>query len=571
MAGRSDDAVWAAMRPVLHYDPRFGSGAAPKRRLIRIVLAGIGAVALGSAVGGWLIVVNPARYAATGWLLGLGVDGASPQDERAIAESDAVIDGIVKLVGARRLAPFCADCAAAVVKSDLRAAVPGSPQGIGSAAMLRLTAVHADPAVAAAMVDAAVTMDRQVWSGIHATGHAGLEDRLAQAQDALADTSKAAARVRAEAHVTVIGQDIAAAAGQAADIARRQGELRLRNAAAHAELAVVRAEQQATPATIQDSREVTTGDPWPETRSMLLQLRLERAHMAQLYTPDYPGLGELDRKIQTTEATIRQQAKGATAVTRDIRNPLLGALTAQAASLETETAGLAEQLAELDRQAAEAVAREAVLRRADARLTTLQGQAAAETAAVQQLSAGVAGQVQQDSLNVAALAKRHLLQPPMVAMVPWTGPRFAIAAGLAAGLLYALVAMLLTRRRRLRMQAAGEWAAPVPNVPRVDRAPVDVPPVALAIAADDFATRPEPAVGERAAPVQSLPPAERAPADVPPAALAIAADDFATRPEPASPEQAPVTLTGTLNAAAGMRIFALHREGGARSLPPPVP
>jgi hypothetical protein len=362
-AGQSRASIWHAARPVLVFDPEFLPPMRSRLRigigrfLCRTPVIWVGAVIVGAVVGGTMALTNPLVYSATGLLLGLGRDEMAAQGELAIIRSDEVMRGVVDRLGVLRVAPGCVGdgaaigCAVRAVQSRIQAQIVGDPNGIESSLMLRLTAIHPDPAIAVAMLDAAVAIDRKIWHAAHVADRAdALDPQLAAAQGALDQTLADVAGVRTQAHVTDIAQDLRQAAAEANMIARQDSDLRLRQVAVSAELKAAQSALQTTPETVLDSREVSSGDPGQDARTLLLQLKLQRAHMAQLYARDYPGLAELDHKIETVETAMKMQAKSTTSVTRDVRNPVLVVLSTKAAALVSENAGLVQQRQELQRQ-----------------------------------------------------------------------------------------------------------------------------------------------------------------------------------------------------------------------------
>jgi uncharacterized protein involved in exopolysaccharide biosynthesis len=448
---------------VLVYDPVLAQNR-PSRQgrgsggvLSRAPAIWLSALGLGAVVGGTLAFTNPLTYSATGLLLGVGTDDTRAQDERAIIRSGEVMRGIVERLGAARLAPACVReavrataCAAEAVKAQMDAQVVGDPNGIETGAMLRLTAIHADPVIAVGMLDAAVAIDRKIWQAAHRADRVdALVPQLAAAQSALDETAAETARIRAEARVTNIAQDLAQAAADTAAITRQDGELRLRQAAAGAELTAAQNALHTVPETVLDSREVSIGDAaTQDSRTLLLQLKLQRAHLTQLYARDYPGVAELDHKIETVETAMKTQAKSTTSVTRDVRNPVLAVLATKMASLWAESAGLVQQRQELQRQLSAASSREAALRDAERRLSALRQRQGVQEATVRQLTLSMANLRAQDVLSSDHLAERRLLQRPEAVVIPWTGLRAAALIGSVTGLLAGFGLSMLAWRRR---------------------------------------------------------------------------------------------------------------------------
>jgi uncharacterized protein involved in exopolysaccharide biosynthesis len=460
-----------AMPRELIYDPALASAAAggPRRRGMPVpggsfrqaAVPWIKAMVVGAAVGCAVALVRPAEYSATAVVIGPADSGGPVQDQLAVAQSDGVVEGVVDRVGAGRILeglgaplmrfwPACpagetaADCAAAATRRGLQVTAPGDAAG----SMLRITATHPSAAVAAAMVEAAAVVDRTLWRNARVIDRAAaLVPQLTEARNEIASARAEAAQIRADAGVTDLAQQMAAAIADVVDLARQKFKVQVRRSELDAELAVDRAALQAMPAMVLDSREVGSGDAARDTRALLLQLRLDRAHMAQLYAADYPGIAELDRKIATVESALKQQSLNTTPVTRDVRNPALGPLSAKVTALEAEAAGLVRQTAELARQAAPVEARADALRDAATRLAALQEQQGVEEAVVRQLSLQMASLQTEDTLMAARLDQRHLLQHPVATLVPWTGLQGGLAAGAMTAVLCGIAGSLAGRRR----------------------------------------------------------------------------------------------------------------------------
>ncbi len=111
--------------------------------------------------------------------------------------------------------------------------------------------------------------------------------------------------------------------------------------------------------------------PTVTTHNTLVQLQMDRAHMAQLYTTTYPPLQELDRKIAVLQTQINDK-RPLFQSTREDRNPALDFLTNHLLALRAEADALDHQLDELGKQAVVAGQRVADLRGADDLLHDLQ-------------------------------------------------------------------------------------------------------------------------------------------------------------------------------------------------------
>lgn len=446
------------------------SGIAWRRPIIWLC-----ACVIGIGVGGAMTWCNPLAYRATGLLLGLP-SGDALQEEVALIGSDDVMQAIVDQVGAARVAPKCPafhpECPIDAVRSQLQIHVSGDPGAIDTTPALRVTAIHRDAAVAVAMVGAAVAADRRLWNLAHATNQAAsLQPQLAAAEAALGHSMGLVSSLRTDYHVSDIARDTADATAAVRVLDKQLDDLTLHLAGVEADLAVTQAAAQSAPDMVLESREVTSGDPGQDSRALLLQLKLERAHMAQLYTPDYPGMRELNQKILTVETAMKTQAKDAKSTTRDVRNPAMVVLMANAARLTAESASLGQQRAELRRQANLAAIREADLRTVGARLIVLQQRQDAEEAGVRNLSGAIATFQVQDALITAQLSRRRLARLPEATVLPLTGKPAAIASGTMAALAFGMGMTVMGRRRRpfyalvrslshIFVRLEREWAPP---------------------------------------------------------------------------------------------------------------
>ena len=451
-------AMVRAPRPVLVFDPNFRPVERTRRRdaaasawaRLPVIWMGAGVVAL--AAGYATAVLNPPSFSASGLLVGFGPGQAAVADEMAMLRSTDVARGVVARLGAGRVAPDCLvdrmtapGCAAASVKTALEVQRAES-DGFGPA--VQVTATHADEATALAIVDAAVAVDRSLWYRATPPDLAPPpEGQLALAQGSLSAMMAETAQIRAQSHITDINQDLSRVANDGDIITRRDNDIRLRQVASAAELQAMRAALQGAPATVLDSRQTSSGDAGVETRALLLNLQLQRAHMAQLYAADYPGLAELDKKIDTVQVAIKAQAKNPNSVIREIRNPTVADLTSRITGLTTEQAGLAQQRQELTRQAGVVAARETEVRRAEARLAELQQRQMAQEAVVRQLTLGLGNMPVPNTMGGDSLTERRLLQRPVAVPTPWTGWPTDVAAGGLAGVLYGAGIVSFRRRR----------------------------------------------------------------------------------------------------------------------------
>ena len=273
--------------------------------------------------------------------------------------------------------------------------------------------------------------------------------RLAEAEQAA--TVHEAARVAAQAGVGDVGQGLADQSSALSAIEARGRAIRQRQASLGAEAEAVQSSLAATPPRIVDNRETSSADAGQDGRALLLRLRLDRAHMAQLYAPEYPGLAELDRKLKLVEQALATMPRSTGTIERDMRNPTYTRLADRIVALQVETRALSAEAVELVRQKAEIGSRLALLSDVAQTLAGLQRRAAAQDGVVNQLTTA-ATQIQIE----AATAPRG--RPPS-----W--PEAASAGGLLG-----LIGGLLWRRRsgtppseRPRRDLAGAASRPLPR------------------------------------------------------------------------------------------------------------
>ncbi len=536
------------------------------------------AVVLGAAAGGAVLTFLPRDRLATAVMLVPAADDAAAQTDLAIAHSDEVIRTVVDRLGADRLlrgltgiAPFdalrppcpsadrprpqsCArDAVAARYAVALDAAAAPAPRRPYEAAagnsgrIMRLAARHPDGIVARDMLAAAIDADRAIRDEATFTRRAAaLEPQLAAAEHDLAETLAQQAAVRARSNVLDIDQDMAAASAAAAALAQRQRDLRDRQAAADAppgrasELAPHKSARHSADGTVRaagaptaapDSAAAAAGASEDDLRAALLQLRLERARMTVLYAPDYPGLAELDQKIQTAEAALRD---------------------GRAHQAET----LARQSQELAQQAGPIAARVAELRDAAARLAVLEQRRAAQAALVDRLSLAMADLRTEDAVAAADLTQLRVIQQPAVAAPGWFDGAAWPAAGALCGLICGIAAAAILGFRR-----------PTYVVAREAERDLGMPELAQVVLGREGGASGVQALAERLLAAASQPP-HGLPAGQPGTIhlLGTTADDGAA--------QLARPLAEALAAATGMpALLVLHGAGSAdriHSVAPPV-
>ncbi|WP_236025150.1 exopolysaccharide transport family protein [Arenibaculum pallidiluteum] len=179
-------------------------------------------------------------------------------------------------------------------------------------------------------------------------------------------------QIKSESQVVDLAQEILLAANQVDSIVQRRRQVSERRVAIKAEVDSARKRLAALPEKVFDFREQTNQAHNDDDRNILLKLQIERDRMASQYAPEFPGLKELDRKIETVRRAMKGQDKPTFATAREVRNPAVAFLNNHLLTLEIEQDSLDNQLAELDRQHAAAVQKVDGLRTAEAKLSDLE-------------------------------------------------------------------------------------------------------------------------------------------------------------------------------------------------------
>ena len=383
----------------------------------------LAAAVIGIAIGLTLQFVATSTHQASALLLSPDSDPTRVASDLSIARSDALAQVVAAQVGPN---------------------VTIAAQLDGPGRVVRLTADDATGADALRALQAAIVGLQAARRGAYVAARADvLMPQFEDARRLEAAIAADAERVRKEAGVLDIGQEIAAIDAAAAGLARRAGELRERQTAVRAELARSRDLLRGTPEQVPYSRELTRNDANDEQRTALLRLRLERAHLATMYAPDYPGVIELDRKIAIA---ARPQKPSSASLTRERRNVNYDALAAKVSGLQIEGDSLAVRRNEVARQASEATARAATLGTVAATLATLRQRQTMQEEVVHGLSLEIARLRSQDALDAARIDDLRILQQPTLEATPWRPSMGWL--GLLAGLLGGIVASIVVARRR---------------------------------------------------------------------------------------------------------------------------
>lgn len=178
-------------------------------------------------------------------------------------------------------------------------------------------------------------------------------------------------QIKRDHQVVDITSDINLAVNQKDSVLQRQRQVTERREAVRSEITRSEKEYAAQPPKVFAFSDQTNQNANSNDHNTLVQLEMDRAHMAQLYTTNYPPLQDLDRKIAVLKAQIADK-RPIFQSTREDRNPALDFLTNHLLALRAEADALDHQLDELSRQAVDAEKRVDDLRSADDLLHDLQ-------------------------------------------------------------------------------------------------------------------------------------------------------------------------------------------------------
>ncbi|WP_165799638.1 GumC family protein [Sphingomonas oleivorans] len=246
--------------------------------------------------------------------------------------------------------------------------------------------------------------------------------------------------VRAHADVLDIRQDIELASNRLDGLGLRASQSRERLSAVEAELAAAAGELSRTPAQVLDSRESTNARANDEARNTLLRLKLDRQHLLEQYTPEWPGLRELDRRIAAAEEQLTANGEARSMSERFVRNPIVDQLRGRMAALRMERQALLRQLADLDRQMREAGGKAGQLRTADQELRDLQRTRDVIENIYRQLSLSQAGtKLQNDTVDDSSSSVR-IVQPATAPTRPSSQAITFLIAGILLGIVGAVIA-----------------------------------------------------------------------------------------------------------------------------------
>ncbi|SHJ70938.1 Uncharacterized protein involved in exopolysaccharide biosynthesis [Roseomonas rosea] len=257
------------------------------------------------------------------------------------------------------------------------------------------------------------------------------------------------ARVRSEARVLDLPQDVQIANARLDNVTGRIDALRERKAATDAQLEAARARLAAYPQRVVAASETTNLAPNDDSRNELTRLTLERRRMAAQYTPDWPPLRELDQRIATLQQSIAGNRNNRFETVREVRNPAVEQLSLRIATLEVEADASGRQMAELDSQRAEAQARAEALLRSEAQLRDLGRRRDAMEASFRQLANRETGARIAEDARRSRSPSVTVAQSPVAAARPRDLRMAFVVGGVLGGMIAAgAAAVLLTLFRR---------------------------------------------------------------------------------------------------------------------------
>lgn len=181
-------------------------------------------------------------------------------------------------------------------------------------------------------------------------------------------------RVKADYGVLDIEQDVLLAANQVDSIIQRTRQVSERREAVQYQSQQAERDLAEIPERLFDYYDTSDKTENDEDHNIIVRLMLERDHLLEQYTSEYPAVREIERQIETVRRAMRSKDRSIFFWQREVRNPLLDFMNRQLLELRAETGALGQQLAELHRQREIAELRAAELREAESKLRDLQRQ-----------------------------------------------------------------------------------------------------------------------------------------------------------------------------------------------------
>lgn len=293
---------------------------------------------------------------------------------------------------------------------------------------------------AQALEDAYLAWRRVLFAGTNA---AFLRQQIARCGRQLADFEAQLKSMRTRYGVLDIVQDTKLATNRLDAVEQQQSQLRERKTLVEAALRATQATLAERPPNSSD------GTDSNDASATLLRLERQQNYLKARYQPDFPGLLEVNRRIETLRARLAHRDRSPYADQRAIRVPIADQWDSRAKALAIENKAIGDQLFDLDAQRYQAEQRLETLREADGRLRELTLKRDTAEQGYRRLAAQQSEAVLKDQAIAARNANLHVLQPP-------TAPAFgrslaaayfvgAIVLALLLGMAASVMAML--RRR----------------------------------------------------------------------------------------------------------------------------
>ena len=255
--------------------------------------------------------------------------------------------------------------------------------------------------------------------------------------------------IRSDARILDLPQDMQIANARLDNVTTRIDALRERKAITDAQLQASSARLASHPARVLAAAESTNLAPNDDSRNELTRLLLERRHMSEQFTQDWPPLRALDQRIAALRQSIAANSRIRFETVREVRNPAVEQLSLRIASLEVEADAIGRQMEELQGQRREAEARAAALLQAEAALRDLGRRREAMEASFRQFSSRETGARVTEDARRARSPTVSVAQAASLPSRPVDRRMAFILAGLTGGILMAgAAAVLLTLIRR---------------------------------------------------------------------------------------------------------------------------
>ncbi|MDB5413667.1 MAG: hypothetical protein JWR10_2002 [Rubritepida sp.] len=255
--------------------------------------------------------------------------------------------------------------------------------------------------------------------------------------------------IRSSSRILDLVQDMQIANSRLDSVTTRVDALRERKAITDAQLQAATARLAGYPARVLAAAESTNIAPNDDSRNELTRLLLERRHMGEQFTPDWPPLLALDQRISALRQSMAANARVRFETVREVRNPAVEQLSLRISTLEVEADAIGRQMEELLGQRREAEARAAALLHAEADLRDLGRRRDAQEASFRQFANRETGARVAEDARRARSPTVSIAQPASLPSAPRDRRLSLIVAGGVAGVLLAgAAAVLLTLMRR---------------------------------------------------------------------------------------------------------------------------